>query len=173
MKNYITIVLLALLTVLAVSAFAEVGTRHEEKAGGFSYCAPKDWSFKKFNGLPYSVVLGPVVDNYPSNISIIDEQFDGTLKKYVDNVVADGKKKFENFLIISRSNFETTAGLSGEVIVYTAKQGKFNLRQTQYFFAGPDKQKITFTCSVLVKDGEKFSALFTESMKTFEFITQE
>jgi hypothetical protein len=156
MKNYIPIVLLALLTLLAVSAFAEVGTRHEEKAGGFSYCAPKDWSFKKFNGLPYSIVLGPVVDNYPSNISVIDEQFDGTLKKYVDNAVVDGKKKFDNFLVISRKDFETTSGLTGEVIVYTVKQGKFSLRQTQYFFAGSDKQKIVVTCSVLAKDGDKW-----------------
>ncbi|MEI7846386.1 MAG: hypothetical protein WCK35_11340 [Chloroflexota bacterium] len=62
MKSHITIVLLALLTFLTVSAFAEVGTRHIEKAGSFSYCAPKDWSFKKFNGMPYSIVLGPVVD---------------------------------------------------------------------------------------------------------------
>lgn len=70
-----------LAAMMCSSAYAEVGARHEEKSGGFSYQAPKDWQFREFPGMKYQIAFGPVSGSFGSNINVVDEAYDETFNE--------------------------------------------------------------------------------------------
>lgn len=154
----------------AYSAYAEVGDRHVEQAGGFSLQAPKGWQFREFPGLKYQIAFGPAANAFSPNINVVDEAYDGPLKNYVDENVKNLKKIFDQFKLIRRDAFVTASGLKGERMVTTAHQQKSLLRQTYYFLPGANGKYFVVTCSALAAGGEMLDPVFEESLKTFELI---
>ena len=156
--------------LFAYAAYAEVGDRHIEQAGGFSLQAPKGWQFREFPGMKYQIAFGPAKNQFSPNINVVDEAYQGPLKSYVDANVKTLEKMFVQFKLIKRGPFVTTSGLKGERVITTSLQQKSLLRQTFYFMPGVNGKQLVVTCSALAQGGESLDSLFEESLKTFEII---
>ncbi len=163
MRNLVCVILCL---ACALGVWAAVGSRHVEKTGGYSFCAPKGWRFRDLPGFKYQYAIGPEADGFSPNINVIDEKYGGTLKSYVDANVATLKKIFTAFTLVKREAFQTTGGVKGERVVTTAKQGKVAVRQTYYFFPAAKKRFLVVSCTALAKHGETLDPVFAESVKT-------
>ncbi len=142
--------------------------RHTEKAGGFSFVPPENWTVRDFPGLKYKVVVGPVRSAFASNINVVDEVYKGSLDAYEKASIAAMQARLEKFAIKDRGEFKTTSGLKGARLVAQSEQGGRLLRQTFYFFGNGDKKYVA-TCSTVADGGEKFDDVFERAMKTFRF----
>jgi hypothetical protein len=146
----------------------EEARRHTEKAGGFSFSPPANWTVREFPGLKYKVVVGPVRASFASNINVVDEPFKGTLDDYVKANIGAMRMRFKKFKLEDQGDFKTTSGLRGARLVTESEQGGRLLRQTFYIFGTADT-KYVVTCSTLAEGGKTLDPLFERSMKTFRF----
>ena len=167
-RSFVTVTFLFCLT--AYGAYAEVGDRHSEQAGGFSLRAPKGWQFREFPGMKYQFAIGPASKSFSPNINVVDEVYGGTLRSYVDANKESLNKIFVLVTLIKRDAFVTTSGTRGERMVTTSLQQKYLLRQTFYFLPGVNGKYFVVTCSALAAGGEALDSVFEESIKTFEII---
>ena len=154
----------------AYAAYAEVGDRHVEQAGGYSFQAPRGWQIRELPGMKYQIAFGPAENNFSPNINIVDEAYNGSLKTYVDANAQTLERLFVQFKLVKRHPFETTSGLRGEKAITTSVHQNNALRQTFYFLPGRKGSYFVVTCSTLAADGESFDPVFEESVKTFELI---
>jgi hypothetical protein len=150
--------------------YSEVGPRHVEKEGGFSFCAPKGWEFKEYPGMKFKIAFGISKDNFCPNINAVDEAYAGSLSTYIDMNIATMKKMFQQFKKIKRVKFKTSSKLNGEFLVINSLQQGNHLRQSFLFIQGNKGKNLVITCSCLEKDGDRFSKLFEESLKTVELM---
>ena len=155
-----------LLAVLPLFA-ADVGKRHHESAGGFSFCPPQGWTIQAFPGLKYSIAAGPAANGFAPNVNVVDEAADMSLPAYVDTSKKMLSKAFKGYKEVGNREFKTTAGLKGSRLIIQSNQNGTQLRQTFYFFAGKGDQKLVVTCSALASGGEKLDEVFETSLKTF------
>lgn len=153
--------------VFAYAAYAAVGERHVEKAGGFSVQAPKGWEFREFQGSKYKVAFGPVKDGFTSNINFVDEAYKGSLKSYVDLNIQSLKKVLPRFKLIKRQDFATASGLKGEKLATSSFQQEMPLRQLFYFFPGPQGKNFIVVGTAPGADNASLDPLFDESARTF------
>jgi hypothetical protein len=168
MKKSLTVFMLFLCFFVSM-AYAAVGERHVEQAGGFSLQAPNGWEFREFPGMKYRFAFGPVKDGFSSNINVVDEIYKDSLKSYVDANIQNLKKALPQFKLIERKDFATNSGLKGEKLVTSSFQQQIALRQTFYFLPGPQGRQFVVTCTTLEAKGESLDAVFDESVKTFAF----
>ena len=152
-------------------AFAENGTRFYENDGGFSYCPPSGWKLMKFSDENYRVAVGPLENGVAADISFFDEEFDGDVHSYVDEIIDVMGLVLDDYVVLHRDPFTTNAGLAGERVISTSthKQNVF-YRQIHYFLQAPKNKMFTIDCGVLDSVAEKYLSLFEDSVKTFEFI---
>ena len=164
------IVTILFICILCTVSYSDVGKRHSEKEGGFSFCAPKGWQFREFPGFKYQISVGPAEKGFAPNINVVDESFDGSIEKYVDANIVTMEALFKDLKIRKRDTFSTSNKLKGERLVITSLQQGNVLRQTFYFFEGSKGKKLVITCSCLSENGESFDEIFEESLKTFQVI---
>jgi hypothetical protein len=169
-KNRKMPVFVAVFLLFSSLAFAENGTRHYERNGGFSYCPPSGWKISKFLNSKYSIVVGPIENKFAANIDFFDEAYDGNIQSYVDEVIDLLELVLDDYVVLHRYTFITNAGLTGERVIINSTQRNSFLRQIHYFLQAPDHRHFTITCSVSDSVAEKYLSLFEDSVKTFEFI---
>jgi len=150
--------------------YADVGAIHIEKAGGFSFQAPKGWQFREFPGMKYQIAFGAATNSFSPNMNVVDEAYEGSLKNYVDINLINISKVFVQYKQIKRNIFVTNTGLKIEKVITSSLQQNMPLRQTFYFLPGINGKYFVVTCSTLASTGDKLDAVFDESMKTFEII---
>ena len=164
--NRILILAAIVFAVLPLLA-ADVGKRHKESAGGFSFCPPQGWTIQSFPGLKYSIAAGPAANGFAPNINVVDETADASLAAYVDASKKMLSKAFKGYKELSKREFKTTSGLKGTRMVIQSDQNGTPIRQAFYFFAGTGDKKFVVTCSALASAGEQFDEVFEASLKTF------
>lgn len=165
MKRNIT---LAAILFAALPLFAaDVGKRHHETAGGFSFCPPSGWAMKSFPGMKYSIAAGPAAKGFAPNINVVDETAGMSLSAYVDANKKMLAKVFKDYKEVGKRDFKTDSGLKGSRLVTQSDQNGTLLRQTFYFFAGAGDKKFVVTCSTLASGGEGIDEVFESSLKTF------
>lgn len=153
-----------------ISAYSEVGDRHFEMDGGFSFCAPEGWKFKDFPGMKFQIAFGPKSDSFSPNMNIVDEANKASLDSYAEESIRALKTAFQQFKLIKREKFLTDSKIPGEKIITNSLQRNKLLRQTFYIFLGSKGKFLVFTCSCLAENGEKLDTVFEESLKTFDYI---
>jgi hypothetical protein len=163
-KNLILAIII--LTVLPLSA-ADIGKRHKEAAGGFSFCPPQGWTVRALPGMKYSIAAGPASKGFAPNINVVDETADVSLADYVDASKKMLSKAFKGYKEVGKREFKTTSGLKGTRLVIQSDQNGTLLKQTFYFFAGTGDKKFVVTCSALASGGEEIDEVFEASLKTF------
>lgn len=161
-------VVLTALILSAASLFAaDVGKRHHETAGGFSFCPPQGWKLQSFPGLKYSIAAGPASKGFAPNINVVDESADASLADYVEANRKTLSTVFKAYKELGKKEFKTTAGLKGARLLIQNQQNDTVLRQAFYFFAGKGDKKFVVTCSALASGGEAIDEVFETSLKTF------
>lgn len=137
--------------------------------GVFSYQAPSGWTVRDTPLSKYKVSTGTPRNGFAANINIVIEAYAKSLPDYVAaNLTAiKGSSLFQNVKVLDQQPFTTSAGLEGTRVEIEDIFGKFNLRQTFYFFDGGSGNKLVITASCLVGDGAAEAPIFDGSMKTF------
>jgi len=142
--------------------------RHTEKAGGFSFVPPENWTVRDFAGMKYKVVVGPARSAFASNINVVDEVYKGTLDSYKKANIEAMEARLEKFALKDQGEFKTTSGLKGARLVTQSEQSGRLVRQTFYLFGNGEKKYVA-TCSTAAAGGEELDAEFEKAMKTFRF----
>ena len=160
-----------LLFFLLSAAYAAPGERYVDHRGKFSYIAPAGWQFRNFPGLKFRVAVGPSANKFTPNINIVDEEFRGDLKEYVDKNLENLPKIISGFKLLDRKPFTTASGLQGEKLITTSKQNNQELRQLFYIFPAADRdQYLVVTCSLLAFGGAALDIIFDKSLSTFQLL---
>ncbi|HSI83546.1 MAG: TIR domain-containing protein [Candidatus Methylacidiphilales bacterium] len=136
----------------------------------FTYMVPQTWDVRlEKDRSKYKMAFGKRTDDFTSNIIVVDEEYTGTLKEYVDANLKTLNKSFKNLKIVSNTSFVTNSGLEGWKMV--TEHNTFNerdVRQTFYFFkAAAPKLFLVATTSSVAKVGASEQPLFDGIMKTF------
>jgi hypothetical protein len=167
LKKLCALVPTILLVLVPSLCAAETGKRHNEAAGGFSFCPPKGWTEREFPGFKYKIFTGPVTESFAANINVVDEAASGSLEDYVKGNAQAISRAFKAFKKLSQSEFKTDSGVKGVKLVTESDQGGHALRQTFFFFDGKAGKKFVVTCSASAGEGAKLDETFTASLKTF------
>jgi hypothetical protein len=140
--------------------------RLHEKAGGFSYDPPAEWTVISFPGLAYRVAHGPPEHEFAANINVVDEAFAGSLADYVEENLQSMEKMFGGMRVLRREEFKTKDGESAvRILTENEQQGRL-LRQT-FVFIGEGARKYVFACTALAEGGDQLDAAFLESAQSF------
>jgi hypothetical protein len=142
--------------------------RNVEQIGGFSFVPPEGWDVRTVPGLKYKVVVGPVRDNLPANINIVDEPFKGSLDDYAKATVTAAQARFKKFRVVKEQEFKTAAGLPGVRLITEDEQKDKLLRQTFFIFSAADIIYVA-TASTVSEGGEKLDPIFEACLKSFRF----
>ena len=165
-KTAFAFVFLCFLSNFAYTQESGLGDRYYEEVGGYSLCLPKSWQTAELPGFKYYIFIGPMLNGFTPNMNIIDQQYISSLEEYVDLNITQMGQIFNDFVVVSRTNFSTDNNLSGERLVILNEQYSNKLKQIFYIFAKGDR-KIVITCTVPANSGELYDSIFDESIKTF------
>jgi hypothetical protein len=144
------------------------GPRIYEQSGNFSFCPPLGWNVTEFPGLKYKIASGPAEGNFAANINFVDEEYNGSLRSYVDLSLSQVSSFFQEYKLLDRSEFKTNSGITGERVVINNRQHGFFLRQIFYFLPAAKNKYFVVTCSALDNVSAKYLSVFDESIQTFE-----
>jgi hypothetical protein len=134
---------------------------------GYSFTPPSSWVAGEAAG-GIETFTGPADGNFRPNMNIVTETFDGTLSKYVDANI-NGLTLMFGVTSPGRSPFQTSSGLSGEKLVYSATVGGNNLRYVQYCVSPKSGSKTyaVITGAGLASYNNKYDASFETAAKSF------
>ncbi len=142
--------------------------RHYEDGGGFSLVAPDGWNVTEFPGFKYRVFLGTPVDEFAPNLNVVDEVFQGTIDRYVEQSLTTMEKLFPEFEKLSQEDFTLDSGARAVRIVTQNVQFGKKLTQT-FYMVGDGSTKYVLTASKLATDTRDLDPLFDASARSFRF----
>jgi hypothetical protein len=139
--------------------------------GGFSFIPPAGWKMVESSSLDYMVAVGPEVDGFAANLTVVDEPFEGSLDEYVSSAIEGLGQYFESFEVLSQDEFKLEEDLPGVRIVAENVQSGLVLRQRFYLFdAGTNK--FVVTCTRLADAAAELDTACDASVRTFRFETE-
>jgi hypothetical protein len=152
-----------------LGAADEKAARHVEKAGGFSFVPPKDWTMRDVGiaSIKYKAAIGPAANGFAPNIVFVDEAYKGTLADYMAANKKSLAKVFKNYKELGEKNLKTEGGADMIMLVIQREDNGKMLRQTFYFVDLSPEKKMVATCSALTDGGDKLDGLFETSLKSF------
>jgi hypothetical protein len=154
-------------SVLGLSAADKKAERHVEKAGGFSFVPPEDFTLKELPGMKYKAAIGPPADGFAPNIVFVEEAHKGTLAEYVEANKKGLKMTFKNYKEVLEKNIKTDGGAECAILRIQRDENGKALRQTFYFLEASPERKIVATSSTLASGAAKWEPILEASVKTF------
>ena len=107
----------------------------EELGGGYSVNPPDGWIVSEFPGSPYKGLFGKRANNFTPNINIQEENYNGTMDKYIQlNMVQ--LEKLMRAEKVKQSPF-SAKNSSGVKLIIHSEFNDLELTQTFYFFDNP------------------------------------
>ena len=161
--------LILLIIFSVISLGAQVGSRHTERNGNFSFSPPANWTAMTMPGLSYSVFMGPVIGSFQPNMNIVDEHYDGSLPEYVELSILSLRAIFSDASTLQNEVFRTSSGISGFKTVTVYTMSGMQLCAVQYYFSNGSR-KYVMTYSALNSNIGDFQGIFDESARTFQFL---
>ena len=146
---------------------AALGERNFEKEGGFSFQPPKDWSMREFPGFKFKIASAVPDKDFASNLTVVDEKFDGTVAEYAEANIATVSKLFKDFKKLGQDEVTLNSGAKAVRLIITDSQLKFDLRQIFYLVKGTNGKMFVITCTSLAELGDKLDTTFETSAKSF------
>jgi len=170
------ILLIVILTIFSFLVYIEnisaAGKKDKyiEKSGNFSISIPEEWEVITVKGLKYSILRGKFINNFAPTINFSDDTFNGQFDDYIESVHEELEKIFgENIEYILQSEFVTSKGLIGRILVITTFQQEMLIQQSFFCFPAKNDRMLIITCTNLASEFEKYNILFNETVKTFEW----
>jgi hypothetical protein len=163
------ICLVALLLAAPTCVAQDLGARHHEPTGGFSFCPPAGWTEREVPGKAYKVFFTKLANGLTPNLTVRDIDYPGSL----DDFVSGNLKELENrgakgYKLLGRSNITTESKQRGiKAAVQMEISGRL-LMQTFYSFDKGGGKKLLLTYTVPADGGRAFDKLFDESMRTLQ-----
>lgn len=162
---------LLVIIALFLAAPASVGERHQEQAGGFSFCPPAGWEAREVPGQKYKVHVGPASGGLSPNVIVKDVPFEGTLEQFVSRNMLMFTKlseegKVKGYRALPGSELKTA---SGAWALRSAIEIEINgrpLRQTFYSFDAAGR-KIYLCFTAPAAGADEYDKTFDESAETF------
>ena len=137
-------------TVSSTESTSNVGSRHYEEDGGFSYIPPEGWEIYEIPGLKYHGLMDSNLSG--SNVIFVDETYSDSLENYVDQSIEALRLYFPDFFeMISMDEIETDSGLHGTSVVTQNVVNDIEVYQT-YFFFDLGEKILVITYTSMVKD---------------------
>ena len=176
--RYTLVIIIAVVFCSCVSKNINDNEGHYvERRGGFSILIPDAWQAIEVQDFQYKMLRGAFTNNFAPTINFVDEPFNRQFDEYVIYVTEELQKLFgDNIEFIVLSDFITTKGLDGKIIVITTYQQEKLIQLSFFLFPGDNRNRrnrgnnIIITCTSLADEHEKYSALFIRTVRTFEWI---
>jgi hypothetical protein len=141
------------------------------RTDAFAVSYPTGWTVMDIPGLEYKVIYGKSDDGFAPNIVFGDENYNSSLKEYVNLSIENTKLVTRNYRLLSRSAFKTDAGLMGERTVSLSDTADgTTLRQLCYYFGGSHSIKYLLVCSSSLNSIQQYDNIFDVIVRTFEII---
>ncbi len=156
-----------LLSATTATAADDVGPRHVEKEGGFSFCPPKGWSIQAVPNMKYKYAVVIADGGFTPFFTATGEPFAGTLDDYVAANLHSLHNIYPDCKDVSEAPFATAGGLTGTMRVMLATQHGKALRQSWFFVDGGNGSKYFLKGAALASDGDRRDAGFVAAVKTF------
>ena len=139
----------------------------EETSKGYNFTPPSSWTAGTAAG-GIETFTGTADGGFNPNMNIVTENFNGTLKEYVDGNINSLNTSFDGELV-SRASFQTNGGLSGEKLVYLVTYNGINLRFFFYIFPPKSGSKtyVIITSTGLASYNTKYDATFDAAAQSF------
>ena len=160
MKNLLLATCLILVSTLWGAAQC---TRHVEKTGGFSYCAPDAWTPKDPRSGTYKTFMAPQGDPSRANLNWKDEVTSASHAEYLVSALKFLLAKndpAQQVMITEWEDFTTDARMKGTRMAYVVNYKGMTLRVVQYIFDRPGKK--------LLLTGTALDSYKTETDKLFD-----
>lgn len=133
----------AMLFTLSVNA----AERYTETAGGFSYEVPANWRVMEFPGLKFKIVVTDPIGDFSPNMTLVDERFGGSLKKYETASIPNMEKAIPGFRIVKRQQGKTVTGKAYRSVRYIHEAQNGTIIQTANFLELTEGLKLVMTCT--------------------------
>jgi hypothetical protein len=112
----------------------------EELGGGYSLNPPENWTVKRFPGATYKIVITQPVNNFLPNINLVEDEFSGSMDKYVASSLEILQQSY-NAKKVKEASFSADNADGVKLTVDTEINGT-KLRQIFYFFQNSEGQKV-------------------------------
>jgi hypothetical protein len=171
MKRLLSAPLFIFLLTLTCYAQSEC-KRNVEPVGGFSFCAPDDWTVTEKEGEKYKIVFGARREGLTPNINIKDDANAALLADYTAASIKYILSHYQevgatSMKVLTQDDFITTTGVHAVKVIYHAEVKGLIIRTIQYFFDGKAGQKLIVTCTALEADSGVLDPIFERALKTF------
>jgi hypothetical protein len=160
--------LVVLLLSFVLLGFGFGQESYVDPSGGFALALPEGWSLQDFKGLKYKIIVGPIENQFATNVTIVEDAFDGDQETYVENGFSGLENAFENFQMVESGDFETDSGMAGKKVVISFTQKGAAIWQAFYIFNNETRYFLV-VCSSLVGNHEDFDAIFDDLAGSFVF----
>jgi hypothetical protein len=176
MQKIILIAAFTLLFSAVVSAQGNCG-RHNEAAGGFSYCPPGGWVARDSpSEAPYKSFFAPNTSGLNANLNMKTEasamNHDAYVAASVQYLMSGNEERgSEARKLIGWTKFATATNLSGSRMVYETSYKGAGIRVIQYIIDLPGK-KLVFTGTSLVSSKNTTDKIFDEVAKSISLVAK-
>jgi hypothetical protein len=157
----------ALLIAASASAAQDLGERHYEPTGSFSFCPPAGWTEREAPGHAYKVFYTKLANGLTPNLTVREMPYPGPLGDFVSgNLKGLEDSGVKGYKLPGKSDIVTYSKRRG---VKAAAQLEMNgrlLRQTFYSFDKGDGKKLLLTYTAPADSAQAFDKLFDESIRT-------
>jgi hypothetical protein len=146
-----------------------LGDLYTERNAGFTMSMPKGWQAMDASQ-KYLVVIGQTEDGFTPNITFVDEEYSGSISEYIDAAISILGMVYADFRVLNRANFTTESGLQGGYITLQGRLNDISVRQRLYVFPNRRRTEVMVITGTSPLYGEKYDAIFNESVRTFNWI---
>ena len=150
-----------------VPSTKELDAPHAVKDGALSIATPKNWELKEVEGL-LQIAVGPIDDNFATNVALAKDAFPGNLKEYAASNIAYCEKTAKEFKKVSDAEVKLDAGDAIRLVTTSEQEGK-HFRQVFYLLKHPAGGQLTLTCTTLAEKNDAFDVLFESIAKSLKF----
>ena len=171
MKRKILLMTIIIFVCSTAIIFAGGNKDRYIERGVFSIIVPENWEIVSINEMKYKLLRGTMNNNFAPNINFADEAYSGNFDDYLENFMDQLDSIFEgNLEYILFSDFATHKDLKGKVIVITTFQQERLIQFNFFCFPMNDDRYFIITGTNLASESARYSELFVNTVRTFEWL---
>lgn len=145
----------------------KIGETFTSTENGYSHRIPQGWENKPAPPPTAGMIVAPKSSGLASNMVTTVENYNGTLRAYVDANIQALKTNAPDAKVVGDSEFATDGKTPAYKLKLQNKVKNVDLAQFMYLFEGAAGQKIIVSCTATTKDGPVLEPLFDDCMKSF------